>query len=317
MFKKKKLVCAVNNEKSFSKAAEKLLISQPSLSASIKKIEEEIGAPLFDRSTNPIQLTECGREYKKCAEQIYDIENNFINYINDLTLLRTGSLTIGTNNLYSAYILPPIVSTFIDTHPNIKLNLIEGSTHELENKLFSGDIDLVIDTKEFSSDLFDKSYFGVEHLLLAVPRKFQCNLNVTQYQLSTKDIIMNKHLSSKTLPVPFHIFKDEPFILMKNGSDTRERTDKILKKYGIKPNIVLELEQLSTVFHIISIGTGISLVSDTLIRHTHLDTQNLCFYKLNDTDLLRNIFFQYKKKKYFSYAMKEFIHLSAPDNNRL
>lgn len=312
MFKKKELVCAVNNEKSFSKAAEKLLISQPSLSASIKKIEEEIGVPLFDRSTNPIQLTECGREYIKCAEQIYDTENSFLNYINDLTLLRTGTLTIGTNHLYSAYILPPLVSTFINTHPNIRLNLIEGSTDELESKLFNGDIDLVIDTKEFSSDLFDKCYFGVEHLVLAVPRKFKCNLDMMQYQLSTEDIIKNKHIKPETLSIPFHIFKDEPFILMKNGSDTRERTDRIFKKHGIKPNIVLELEQLSTVFHIISIGTGISLVSDTLIRHTHLDTENLCFYKLNDTDLLRNIFFQYKKNKYISYAMKEFIHLSAP-----
>ncbi|MEA4988456.1 MAG: LysR family transcriptional regulator [Anaerovorax sp.] len=317
MFKKKELVCTVNNEKSFSKAAEKLIISQPSLSASIKKIEEEIGMPLFDRSTNPIQLTECGREYIKCAEQIYDMENSFLNYINDLTLLRTGTLTVGTNHLYSAYILPPIVSSFINMHPNIRLNLIEGSTYELERKLFNGDIDLVIDTKEFSSDLFDKYYFGVEHLVLAVPRKFECNHRITQYQLSTEDIIMNKHINSQALPVPFDIFKDEPFILMKNGSDTRERTDKIFKKHGIKPNIVLELEQLSTVFHIISIGTGVSLVSDTLIRHTHFDAKNLCFYKLSETDLQRNIFFQYKKNKYISFAMKEFIHLSAPINSNL
>ena len=70
MFTWKKYVYEVYREKSFSKAAQNLYISQPSLSARIKKIEEEIGVPLFDRSTSPLQLTEAGRIYIDAAEEI-------------------------------------------------------------------------------------------------------------------------------------------------------------------------------------------------------------------------------------------------------
>jgi DNA-binding transcriptional LysR family regulator len=70
MFKGMEYVYEVNKEKSFSKAARNLYISQPSLSATIKKIEEHIGSPIFDRSTTPIQLTSCGKEYMKCIEKI-------------------------------------------------------------------------------------------------------------------------------------------------------------------------------------------------------------------------------------------------------
>ena len=70
MFTWKKYVCEVYRERSFSKAAQNLYISQPSLSARIKKVEEQIGVPLFDRSTSPLQLTEAGRIYIRAAEEI-------------------------------------------------------------------------------------------------------------------------------------------------------------------------------------------------------------------------------------------------------
>ena len=76
MFKGKKYVYEVYREKSFSKAAQNLYISQPSLSARIKQIEEQIGEPLFDRSTNPLQLTEIGKVYIEAAEEIFKIEQD-------------------------------------------------------------------------------------------------------------------------------------------------------------------------------------------------------------------------------------------------
>ncbi len=74
MFSGMNYVYEVYKEQSFSKAAENLYISQPALSSMIKKIETKIGMPLFDRSTSPIQLTECGKKYIKTAEKIMDLE---------------------------------------------------------------------------------------------------------------------------------------------------------------------------------------------------------------------------------------------------
>ena len=74
MFQGMQYVYEVYKERSFSKAAQNLYISQPSLSATVKKIETRIGAPIFDRSTSPVRLTECGQEYIKCIEKILDIQ---------------------------------------------------------------------------------------------------------------------------------------------------------------------------------------------------------------------------------------------------
>ena len=79
MFSGMNYVYEVYKERSFSKAAENLYISQPALSAMIKKVENKVGMPLFDRSTNPIQLTDCGKRYIKTAEKIMDLDERFKN----------------------------------------------------------------------------------------------------------------------------------------------------------------------------------------------------------------------------------------------
>ena len=119
MFTWKKYVYEVYREKSFSKAAQNLYISQPSLSARIKKIEDRIGFPLFDRSTSPLQVTEVGEVYIEAAEEIYRIEQRVENYINNLTTLKTGHLSIGASNLFAAYILTPLITQFKQKYPEV------------------------------------------------------------------------------------------------------------------------------------------------------------------------------------------------------
>ena len=88
----------VYKEKSFSKAAAALFISQPSLSANVKRVENRIGYPIFDRSTKPLQLTEVGKHYIQAVEKVMDIENNLENYLLDLGNLKTGTLNVGGSN---------------------------------------------------------------------------------------------------------------------------------------------------------------------------------------------------------------------------
>ena len=109
MFEGKEYVYEVYKTGSFSKAAEKLYITQPSLSAMVKKVEKKLGAPIFDRSTSPPGLTQCGERYIRCVERLMDMENEFGNYLNDLEGLRAGHLAIGGSNLFTSYILPPIL----------------------------------------------------------------------------------------------------------------------------------------------------------------------------------------------------------------
>ena len=114
MFRNMEYVYAVYKEMSFSRAAEKLFISQPALSAMVKKVEKRIGSPIFDRSCSPIRLTNCGKEYISCIEQIMDVEYQFSQYLNQTEHLLIGSLSIGANSIFASFLLP-----FLSRHSRI------------------------------------------------------------------------------------------------------------------------------------------------------------------------------------------------------
>ena len=165
MFVWKKYVYEVYKERSFTKAAQNLYISQPSLSARIKKIEEIIGEPLFDRSTTPLQLTEVGKVYIEAAEEITQIEQRVENYINDLAGLKTGNLAVGASTLFAAYVVPSSIAQFNQKFPDVHIQLIEGNTAELEEMLGSNALDFVIDNYHYDSILYNKE------LRLPIPQK--------------------------------------------------------------------------------------------------------------------------------------------------
>ena len=105
-------VYAVYREGSFQKAAEKLFVSQPSVSASVRRVEERVGSRLFDRSRKPLALTECGEAYIACAEKIFAMERDFTEYVNDWEGLRRGKLAVGGSSLFSSLLLPPMIASF-------------------------------------------------------------------------------------------------------------------------------------------------------------------------------------------------------------
>lgn len=169
MFSGINYVYEVYRTQSFSKAAKNLYISQPSLSAMIKKIEAKVGAPLFDRSTNPIQLTEYGEQYIRIAEKIMDLEDEFAYYTDNLNELKTGHLSIGTTSFFASYILPKYISQFSAAYPHVKVNLYEADSQTLAQKASVNEVDMVIDNFHTSDDIYCHRVLMKEYLLLAVP----------------------------------------------------------------------------------------------------------------------------------------------------
>ena len=282
MFVWKKYVYEVYKERSFTKAAQNLYISQPSLSARIKKIEEIIGEPLFDRSTTPLQLTEVGKVYIEAAEEITQIEQRVENYINDLAGLKTGNLAVGASTLFAAYVVPSLITQFNQKFPDVHIQLIEGNTAELEEMLGSNALDFVIDNYHYDSILYNKELYCEENILLAVPKHFAVNEELGMYQL--------------------------PFIMLTQGNDTRTRGDRLCRNVGFKPNIVLEFNQQSTAYMASSTQLGATFISDILV--SQLPTfENLVYYKLDGEEAKRKVFFYYKTHKYKTRVMEEFVRM--------
>ena len=308
MFVWKKYVYEVYKERSFTKAAQNLYISQTSLSARIKKIEEIIGEPLFDRSTTPLQLTEVGKVYIEAAEEITQIEQRVENYINDLAGLKTGNLAVGASTLFAAYVVPSLITQFNQKFPDVHIQLIEGNTAELEEMLGSNALDFVIDNYHYDSILYNKELYCEENILLAVPKHFAVNEELGMYQLSYKNIKNKNYLNQKYPAVPLGRFADLPFIMLTQGNDTRTRGDRLCRNVGFKPNIVLEFNQQSTAYMASSTQLGATFISDILVSQLPA-FENLVYYKLDGEEAKRKVFFYYKTHKYKTRVMEEFIRM--------
>lgn len=309
MFQGMNYVYEVYKEMSFSKAAKNLYISQPSLSAAVKKTENRIGFPVFDRSSNPIQLTELGKEYIRSIERVMEVEQGFENYVRDMQELKSGRVAIGATNLFASYVLPPLLSRFTESFPMIHVDLVEGPTAELGEKLFSGALDLMIDNQTMDDSVYEETFFCEEHLLLVVPRHFGSNEKAKEYALAISDVKADRHLEASVPSVPLELFRGDPFLLLKGGNDTRIRAEKICRDSGhFFPKVRLELAQQITAYNLSRYGMGISFNGDVLIRHMP-DDGSLVFYKLGYPDAVRNVNFFCKRNRYMTRVVSEFLRL--------
>ncbi len=308
-FSRKDLIYTVYQERSISKAAQKLFISQPSLSVMIQRIEEDVGVPLFDRTSKPIRLTEAGQEYIKATEEILHIEKAFENYLQACQELNTGSLTIGSNQLLSSLVLPRYIGKFVAQYPNIHLNLVDDNSVVLENMAMAGQLDLVLDNHPLDRSIFEQHILRNEQLLLAVPRQFVCNQGLEKIQLSYEDIVADRHLTLEGDYADLAAFRNIPFVTMTKLNDTRRRSDEIFHEAGIKPNHILELDRLVTLYSFIEQGSAASIVSDTLVQYLQTHSNNVVFYRLNSQHACRELYLSYKRNRYYSKAMEAFAML--------
>lgn len=308
MFQGMRYVYEVYCERSFSRAAQKLYISQPSLSAAVKRVEDQIGSPIFDRSTTPVSLTELGRAYIRTAESIMEAENSFRQYLNDVNTLKRGTVSIGGTNLFASYVLPPLLSQFAGGCPLIHVNVLEANTMELSEKLLAGTLDLLIDNREMDPVIYGREPFCQEHLLLAVPKRFAAAAGLSGRGMTAEEIKAGQHLRKEASIVSPAAFAMFPFLLLKPGNDTRTRANRICRNARFSPRICLELDQQITAYNLSCYGMGVSFLGDVLISHVPSGTE-LLYYRLEDPCAVRTISFFYKRNRCLPAAAREFLRI--------
>ncbi len=309
MFKKLEYVYAVYKEKSFTKAAEKLYISQPSLSAAIKNIELEVGAPLFDRGGGSVSLTQIGVEYIRSAERIMSIKEDFLNRVNDIYNLDVGEIAVGGTNYLSSYVLPRIINKFSALYPHVNVTLVEAHSHVLREMIGKEEIDIVVDSFDETFDEYTKYQLTNERLLLCVPSDLAINKGLEDYAISPDEIYESKTNAFSKKAVPIEIFKDEKFILLKSGNDMYYRATKIFEKAKITPNVIFSVDQLNISFALAESGMGICFATDTLFRFGRF-RDKITLYNVGDNQLARTLYIAHKNNKYCTSAMTKFIQVA-------
>lgn len=303
-----KYVYEVYREKSFSAAARKLFVSQPALSAAVKKVERALGLPLFDRSTSPVQLTTAGKAYIEAAQQIMTIQKNLRSYIGDLANLQSGTLSLGGTNFFASCLLPPMIKAFSDAWPNISLRVTESDSADLYARLLTEEIDIIVDSGLYDENLYESMPLLEDRILLAVPRDNEQNDLHMAAQLTQADIIAGRAEDEKIPTVSLSDFAREDFLLLGRGNDMYRRALNLCQTSGFTPHVRLYLNQLMTAYHTACQGLGLTFLTDSLARLS-MPSDMLIYYKLADPAATRKIFIACRRNCYRTRAMQEFIRI--------
>ena len=291
---------------SIRKAAEKLHITQPALSIALRKIEENLDSPLFDRGCHPLELTPAGKIYLDGIYQMQQIEKNVKTAIQDLSELNTGSLHIGGTQYFISYILPPVISRYMQLYPGVELHLSEADAPPNIKKLLSHQLDLMLSTREYNPDKFD--IYPVSHntLFLSIPLGLARESGLLPWSLTRRDILSGKHLSAEPFPDLARL-SGLPFIFLPPESNLQKRSREFFRKAGFSPKIALRVEQLVTAYHLSCCQIGASFVTDALIRQS--TDADVVYLKLDPALSIRNFHIVTKKHHYLSNAARKFITL--------
>ena len=292
----KEYIYAVYQEKSFSKAAKKLYVSQPWLSATIKKAEQELGLSLFDRSTNPISLTEAGRYYIERIEQIMAIEAEMEERFKELQREANPELRIGTSMFFCTYVLPALLNDFSLAHPEAAITFVEGSSKTLTEKLLDGRLDFLLEAERPESGQITSIPWASEEIVLAVPACDPINGTLEQYRYSFEEFLQRAKPNGRRPSVPLAQFKEKSFILLKEGNDIYGRVLKICRNAGFDPQISLRVTQMMTAYYLVCEGQGITFLRSTIPQHV-VPTDQVVFYQLDDPLAVRDIYLSYTKRK--------------------
>lgn len=274
----------VAKNKHMTRASEELCISQPAISQSIKKLEEQLGGTLFIRSNKGMELTKEGEMFfdyiKGALDLITSAENEFTSFKN----LDKGTVRIGASTTLTKLVLMDTVEVFHKMYPNIEINIVNGLTDNLLLDLEKGKLDFVI----FNEGLYDQKIFSIDKL---------CSLR--------EGFIYNKKYFSDDTKILNDIDK-YPIIMQNANSNSRKLIDEFLLKKGItiKPKMEVVSQDLVVEFSESGLGVGYTIIE--LAKKNYRDLE-----ELNINKLLPNIEILVASNKniVLPFASKEFLSI--------
>ena len=291
--------------RSFSKAAKKLYVTQPSLTQYISNLEKQLGLSLFDRSTSPIRLTAAGEVYIAAAQKMKDLEDDLTNELYDLMALKKGTLKIGTSSFRASYLLAKSITAFHAQYPAITISIMEDSMENLLALIQQGKLDLVIGTYAFDYKTFHVEDLAPEQLYLALPPTHPLNDTLKDYRLTASDIKNNSLQALMSPPIDLSLLQDVPFICTTEGEYPADLIRTICETAHFKPRTLLEVKTLDTLFALTLSGLGLSFIPDTLIRFGNF-YQHPYYYALNHPLCKSTISLVSRRNGYFSKIAMEY-----------
>jgi len=278
---------AVANEKSFSRAGEKIGRTQPAVSSAIKLLEGELGEPLFDRLGKSVRLTAAGELLSEYCKRLLALREEAVLAIGELRGLSRGTLRLGANETTCLYLLPEVLATFTRSYPHVQVDIQRAITRSITERVVEGTLD-----------------FGI----VTLPVKNERLQAITIHRDELALIVGPGHSLAARRSVRIADLENEPFILHKIGTTTRERLMKHFNDGGVKMKVTMELASIETIKRFVAIGMGISIVPRLCIAK-ELEEGSLNALSIRDARFQRKLGLIYNKNRYQSQAARAFLEV--------
>ena len=237
---------ALAEEGSFTKAADRALVAQPSLSQQIQKLEREIGQPLFDRLPRGVVPTEAGQRLIEHARRILAELRDAKRRAGELRDHVAGILTVGAIPTVAPFLLPKVVRRFLARWPDVQLEIVEDVTARLLESVERGALDLALLSSADPPPSVLLETIGTEPLFLLLPAR---------------------HRLAKHKSVAWEQIEGEPFLVLHDMHCLAGQVQRFCKPHGLKPCVVARGAQLATLAAMVSAGLGISVAPAMMRRH--------------------------------------------------
>lgn len=278
----------VARERNISRAAEKLFISQPSLSQHIAKLEEALGTKLFDRSQNPLALTPSGQMYRSYLENSNHLYQKFQSGLSSLNSSRSQTVSLGLGTWRGSILLPQILPGFLQTHPHAQINLHEYPISELYALLQDGTADFaVMNTSATGSpDAFVTETISYERILLVMRR-----------DNPAAQAFICMHTEGQ--PLDLKLLETQRFIALNQTLTVGRHVNNFLEK-----NLLVFSEQLNTTnndtaLQLVAAGLGFCFLVETGVKDA-ANYPGLIFFDTRSADLNIPLSFCYKMNTYLA-----------------
>ncbi len=241
---------AVHDLNNFSKAAERCYVSQPTLSGQLKKLEEELGATLIERSTRQVLFTQLGEKIVAQARQLLATADNIKTLVSANDDPMAGEFHIGLIPTVGPFLLPMVIPGLSKQFPDAKLYLYEHKTDLLISKLARGDLDAVIVAKaEHSQPLREFELFR-EPMFLAVPNKDE----------------FSHIVGDQNGAASLSILQDQAVLMLEDGHCLRDQVKDVCFAAGAREDARFKATSMDTLLHMVANGVGVTLVPEIAVR---------------------------------------------------
>jgi DNA-binding transcriptional LysR family regulator len=283
------LVAAVE-EGSIQAAAERVFRTQPAVSIALRKLEEEIGAAIFDRANRRhYALTDAGKLLYEQAKQMLALRDGMIRSVNELQHLQRGDLRIGAGERIAQFVLPALTAEFSAEHPSISIEIIRQPSNRLPKLLRMRRLDLAILAFKPDADEFEAFSIAGDPLVL---------------------VVHPSHRLAKQPAVTLGDLEGEKFIAHKTESPARQSVIEAFRRHHVSLNVIKEISAIARIKEMAAHQQGLSLLPLTAVRD-EVSRGEIAAIPVSDFEQERSIWLARLKDSAYSTATGIFLNFIA------